>query len=91
MASTRIKKLIHDITDEKRLMETSLLKSQFQNGKVYNNYFIQWVVMTQATHSRFCCGVLCPRQEEVKTMCSKLRLMCNVCNYIVKGSSEEPS
>lgn len=47
--------------------------------------------MAQATHSRFCCGVLCPRQEEVKSMCSKLWLMCNVCNYIVKGSSEEPS
>lgn len=47
--------------------------------------------MAQAAHSRFCCGVLCPRQEDVKSMRSQLWLMCNVCDLLVKGSSEEPS
>lgn len=55
------------------------------------DYFIKWIVMAQAAHSRFCCGVLCPRQEDVKSMRSQLWLMCNVCDLLVKGSSEEPS
>lgn len=42
-------------------------------------------------HSRYCLGVLCPYQEDVKSMQSTLWLMCNVCGIIVKGSSEEPS
>lgn len=47
--------------------------------------------MAQAVHSRYCLGLLCPYQEDFKSMTSKLCLMCNVCSIIVKGSSEEPS
>lgn len=47
--------------------------------------------MSQAVHSKSCCGILCPRQEDMKSMRSTLWLMCNVCGLLVKGLSEEPS
>lgn len=54
-------------------------------------YFIKWLTMAQAVHSQRCKGVLCPYQEEFKSMVSTLYLKCNVCDEIVRGYSEEPT
>lgn len=55
------------------------------------DYFLKWLLVSQATHSQKCHGILCPFQEDVSSMNSTLYLMCNVCNIIFKGYSEDPS
>lgn len=54
------------------------------------DYFLKWIIMAQAVHSKKCNGILCPRQEEIRAMTSTLWLACNVCEIIAKGSSEHP-
>lgn len=53
-------------------------------------FFVKWLTMAQAVHSQKCIGVLCPYQEDFKSMVSTLYLRCNVCNQIVRGQSEKP-
>ncbi|XP_062565825.1 uncharacterized protein LOC134228068 [Armigeres subalbatus] len=55
------------------------------------DYFIKWITLAQATHSQTCVGVLCPFQENFKSMVSSIYLECNVCGEMVKGSSEQPT
>lgn len=55
------------------------------------DYFMKWLLVTQASHSQNCMGILCPYQEDFQSMVSSVFLMCNVCNKIYKGSSEKPS
>lgn len=53
-------------------------------------YFVKWITVAQAMHSQQCVGVLCPFQEDCKSMRSTLLLKCNVCEKMVKGTSEKP-
>lgn len=54
-------------------------------------YFMKWILITQAFHSRQCVGILCPLQEDYQSMISAIFLECNVCGKVFKGSSEKPT
>lgn len=55
------------------------------------DYFMKWILTTQAFHSQQCVGILCPLQEDFQSMVSAIFLKCNVCGTIYKGSSEKPT
>lgn len=55
------------------------------------DFFMKWLVLSQASHSRLCMGLLCPQQEQFQSMISTIWMKCNVCGLMLKGSSEMPS
>lgn len=55
------------------------------------DHYTKWLVLTQAVHSKSCCGVLCPVQEDFRAMFAIIWFKCNICENYFKGSSDKPS
>uniref|UniRef100_A0A8D8GUB1 (northern house mosquito) hypothetical protein n=1 Tax=Culex pipiens TaxID=7175 RepID=A0A8D8GUB1_CULPI len=79
--------------DPEELGQTQIKQWKKLEGRriVDYDYLIKWLVLSQARHSKTCEGILCPFQENFKSMISTLWLKCNGCEEVLRGYSEDPS